>query len=218
MSVGYLLYREVRDFAPSAWSHTDLVVALMLADDANDDTRKSWIGQSLLCQRANLTERGLRGSLQHLAATGYEFRVIKGYDRNGNPVYAGRAYVSVDYLIPDIMGGTVVPPKPVDNPDIGGTTLPPKPGVRRHESVSKAARDGPLGGTVVPPLSSGLLSISSTEALDLDASPVENGRARPDQDPSHVDDSRRPPGLTDEQWHDIAWLADAQETIKRNAE
>ncbi len=182
MSVGYLLYREVRDFAPDDWTHAELVVALMIADDANEDTRRSWIAQPLLCQRARLTVRGLRGALARLAATGFEFRVAHGYGRDGRPVFAARRH-AVDYLVPDMLkGGTLTPPLPVDNPPIGGTTVPPSSRERRHHGALKAAWSGTKGGTVVPPLSSDLLSISSTPNGPELTGPVENPRATFGQD------------------------------------
>ena len=193
MRVGYKLYREVRDFAPNDWTHAELVVALMIADDANEDTRRSWIANPLLCQRARVTERGLRGALQRLGAAGYEFRVAHGYDKNGNPVYAARGH-AVDYAVPDmIKGGTVVPPKPVDNhapgPPKGGTVVPPndpKGGTRRSEGGTATPPIGAKGGTVVPPLSSEEQlphkQNSTPKGPDL-TGPVENGRARSGQAP-----------------------------------
>jgi hypothetical protein len=166
MRVGFKLYREVRDFAPADWSQSEFVVALMIADDASDTTRRSWIPLPLLCARTRLTERGLRAALHRLAAGGHEFRVSHGYGRDGRPVFAAKGH-AVDYLIPDMLkGGTLMPPivaGPVDNQD-----------QRWHGaaaySASKAARDGlkggtgaSKGGTAVPPLSSDLLTISSTD-------------------------------------------------------
>lgn len=178
MTLGHRLYREVRDFAPADLTHGELVVALMIADDANDGTRLSWIDQELLCARARMSDRGVRNCLQGLGARGLEFRVARGLDKTGRPVYAARGH-SVDYLVPDfINGGTHVPPRPGDNrPD------------RRHGDAAfgplKAARDGQKGGTrlqkggtTVPPLSSDLLTISSYTALDLTAA-VESARASP---------------------------------------
>ena len=174
MRVGYKLYREVRDFAPNDWTHAELVVALMIADDANEDTRRSWIANPLLCQRARVTERGLRGALQRLGAAGYEFRVAHGYDKNGNPVYAARGH-AVDYAVPDmIKGGTVVPPND------------PKGGTRRSEGGTATPPIGAKGGTVVPPLSSEEQlphkQNSTPKGPDL-TGPVENGRARSGQAP-----------------------------------
>src|SRR5258708_20984620 len=158
VSVGYKLYREVRDFAPAAWTHSELVVALMIADDASDRTRESWLPHALLCQRARLTDRGLRAALQRMAESGYEFRVTHGYGKDGRPVFAARGHAT-DYAVPDmIKGGTVMPPKPVDNPPErrhGDAANEERKAARERQ---KAARERQKGGTVVPPLSSDLLS------------------------------------------------------------
>ena len=161
MNVGYKLYREVRDFAPADWTASELLVALILADDANDATRRSWIPLPLLCQRTRLTERGLRAVLHKLAGGGYEFRVAHGYGKDGRPVFAARNH-AVDYLIPDMLkGGTTMPPKPVDNPDGRRHAGAANPERKAARSGKKGGTDLQKGGTLVPPLSSDLLSIPS---------------------------------------------------------
>ncbi len=182
MSVGYLLYREVRDFAPDDWTHAELVVALMIADDANEDTRRSWIAQPLLCQRARLTVRGLRGALARLAATGFEFRVAHGYGRDGRPVFAARRH-AVDYLVPDMLkGDTGLSPKPVDNPPQRRHGAVAIPAAKATAHDPKATAGAPKGDSRLSPLPSGSPQIPSAEALDLDASPVEGPRATFGQD------------------------------------
>jgi hypothetical protein len=183
--VGYKLYREVRDYAPAGWSQSELVVAWVIADDANDDTRQSWIALALLCAYSRLTERGVRAALHRMASGGHEFRVIHGYGKDGRPVFAAKGH-AVDYLVPDMLkGGTVMPPiavLPVDNP-----------AQRRHGdaaySESKAARNGPKGGTkllkggtVVPPLSSDPLTTTSTLTSVVTTS-VEGSKLSTGQDP-----------------------------------
>lgn len=101
MHVGYRLYREVRDFAPATWDTGMLVTALMIADAANDKTRIAIITQPLLCARTRLGITGFRSALHRLSKDGYEFRIARGKDRNGRPVYTGRGY-EVDYQVPDM--------------------------------------------------------------------------------------------------------------------
>lgn len=185
--MGYLLYREVRDFAPADLSQAELVVALMIADDANEHTRRSWIALELLCARARLKPTGVRGALQRLAARGLEFRVIHGYGKDGRPVFAAKGH-AVDYLVPDMLkGDTLTSPYPVDNPPKGDTTVSPSDRQRRHENEQRR-HDG-VGfepqrrhDGVAPLLKDLKPHISSTTTVPVDDAPVEGARARPDQD------------------------------------
>ena len=180
--MGFRLYREVREFAPATWTQSELVVAWIIADDANDDSRRSWIALPLLCHYSRLTERGVRNALHGIAESGFEFRVIHGYGKDGRPVFAVKGH-TVDYLVPNMLkGGTLMPPNAVDNPS-----------QRRHDdaaiATSKAARIGPKGGmdllkggTLMPPLSSDPLTIPSTEEADLELTDVEGTQPAPSQD------------------------------------
>lgn len=161
MSVGFRLYREVRDFAPAIWSQSEYIVALLIADDANDQTRQSFIANPLLCMRTRLSERGLRQALHGLAASGYEFRVCHGYGKDGRPVFAAKSH-AVDYRVPDMLkGGVSVPP--IDGGK-GGVTVPPiEPKAAR--SGRKGGTGRSKGGTTTPPLSS--ISSVSTSITDV---------------------------------------------------
>lgn len=126
--VGYKLYREVRDFAPHDWTSGEMLVALMIADDARDAERKSWIYPCELARRCRMGERNVRKALEKLAGRGYEFRVGHGRGKDGREVYAARDK-PVEYVVPDILAiaASLAPPLPVpvDNHQIGGTTVPP---------------------------------------------------------------------------------------------
>lgn len=88
------------------------MVAWVIADDARDETRRSFISQAELCFRARLKAATVREKLAMLAARGYEFRVIHGYGKDGRPVYAAKGH-AVDYVVPDLLKGTGLPaPKP----------------------------------------------------------------------------------------------------------
>lgn len=207
-SVGYKLYREFLDFGPRKLPKAALAVALVIADDARDETRRSGIALELLCWRARLSERGVRDALQALAGTGYEFRIPVTYDKHGQPVFATKGH-AVDYLVPDVFtGGTSLPPSPGDNHAIGGTCLPPMASQRRQGPVPKAAGSGPKGGRDVPPLSSGSPHYPSAEALDLDASPVESARAAPGHDHRHHHQPGRP----------LHWVSPIEQAARQAAE
>ena len=102
--MGYKLCREIRDFAPPDLTSGELVVALMIADDANDRTRRSWIPLPILCARTRLKPSSVRAALSTLAARGYEFRVIHGYGKDGRPVFAAKGHAT-DFVVPDMLKG-----------------------------------------------------------------------------------------------------------------
>jgi hypothetical protein len=130
--VGYKLYRQVRDLAPGDWTSGMLVVAWVIADDANEDTRCSWIETAELCRRARMTPRGVRKALEKLAEDGYEFRVSRGTGKDGREVYATRGKQPT-YMVPDIfqlmVRAAAVSYGLVDNRPQGGTTVPPLAGL-----------------------------------------------------------------------------------------
>ena len=103
MGVGYKLYRLIKAHAPRDWTSGELVVALMIADDANDDTRLSYMTPQALAGDCRMSIRGVRDNLQKLAGKGFEFRAIKGRDRHGNAMYAVKGN-DVQYQVPDIFG------------------------------------------------------------------------------------------------------------------
>lgn len=116
--MGYLLYREIRDRAPADWTHAERLVALMIADDANDDTRRSWIKMPELMARTGIkTESGIRQALTRLGHRGYEFRVPITKDgmpvvgKDGRKVFAAKTH-SLDYLVPAM---------PAQRPLVSGT-------------------------------------------------------------------------------------------------
>ena len=101
MSVGYKLYRQIRDFAPQDWTSGELVVALMIADSANERTRLAYITPDDLAKQCRMGLRGVRKNLGKLADKGFEFRVKQAKDGSGNAVYAV-AGNGVEYQVPDV--------------------------------------------------------------------------------------------------------------------
>jgi hypothetical protein len=125
--VGYRLYRQIRDLAPQNWTSGELVVAFIIADSANDGTRRSYLDNPELCRRARMSGNGVRKALQRLAERGFEFRVGQGKDKNGKELYAVSGK-PVEYQVPDIFmlleRGAAVAYGLVDNPAAAGTTVP----------------------------------------------------------------------------------------------
>jgi hypothetical protein len=181
--MGYRLYREVKLNAPAGWSKAARLVAWAIADDANDDTRRSWIKQDELMRQTGIeTPGGLRKVLRELADSGYEFRVPISVGSDGRMLFAchGR---STDFLIPEMKPPTDemtsapapeheggpngspsdvgVTPLPVDNPD----DLPAPDPVDNPEIGPKAVHLDPKGGPFRPPLPSQHPLISSSNAV-----------------------------------------------------
>jgi hypothetical protein len=213
VSVGYKLYREIRDFAPPGWTFGELIVAWVIADDANEDSRRSFISNEKLCSRTRMTSSGVRAALARLARRGFEFRVYHGYDKNGDPVFAmkGRA---TDYLVPDMpKGATTAAPLPADDPPKGATTAAPLPADDPPKGATTAAKGAttaaPLalkGATAVAPLSSVNLNHLNISSIV----PAKNRRHDVERICAHLADriesngSKRPP-VTD-RWRTAARL------------
>lgn len=131
MSVGYKLYREARDFLPPDCTLAELAVAWIIADDARDESRRSYIDAELLAMRTRLSATAIRGALRRLASRGYEFRVSHGKGSDGREVYAARNH-RPEYLVPLIaeirvarMGVANPVGNPVDNWAEGDTRRNP---------------------------------------------------------------------------------------------
>ena len=176
MSVGYKLCREIRDHAPPDLTSGELVVAWVIADDANDRTRRSWIPLPLLCARARLKPSSVRAALSKLAARGFEFRVCHGYGKDGRPMFAVRGHAT-DFVVPDMLkGASPVAPNPVDNPAIGASPVAPngrypqeKGASAVAEGASRVAPIGEIGASALAPLPSknlNHLNGNSSKAVD----------------------------------------------------
>ncbi len=112
--MGYMLYREVKQGAPPEWNTTMRLVALAIADEANEKTRRT-IGFQIegywprhkrawrdgLCEVTGLKPDSVTKALRALAEAGYEMRVSIGTDKNGRPVYAAKGHAT-DYQVPKI--------------------------------------------------------------------------------------------------------------------
>jgi len=112
--MGYPLYREIRDRAPAQWTAGERLVALMIADHADDNTRKAtrlplagyrrerdgrWVDG--LTDRTGLGAAGVSKALQRLAARGFEFRIPISVGKDGRPVFAAKGH-ALDFTVPVI--------------------------------------------------------------------------------------------------------------------
>lgn len=160
---------EVLDYAPLDLTQAELVVLVVLAEQAREDTRECWPGMDLICHRSRLKEDSVRRVFQRLAARGLEVRVPVGKSKGGQPVYAHHGARTL-YRIPrfapsprsprlatDFEAGTTVPPSTTE----AGTVIPPSSVERRDDGPTKPGRGSRKGGsssreagTSVPPFPS----------------------------------------------------------------
>lgn len=97
--MGYELYRHVLNHAPDEIDAAARLVLAVIADDAHEKTRKSYLGMDLLSHRTGLLPDAVGKALRRLAKAGIEIRVPVGTDKRGKPVFAMKGHRTT-YLIP----------------------------------------------------------------------------------------------------------------------
>lgn len=134
---------EVLDHAPREMTQAELVVLVVLAEQAREDTRECWPGMELICHRSRLQEDSVRKVFQRLAARGHEVRVAVGKSKSGQPIYAHHGARTL-YRIPRFAPSTQNS-QPLDAAEAG--TLVPlrqsKPGRSSRLRWSKRATTVP---------------------------------------------------------------------------
>jgi Helix-turn-helix domain len=126
--MGYELYREVLRDAPADLTMAERFVLAVIADDANDKTRRSWLPQEVIAHRAGCTVESVQKVIQRLCRRGHEIRVLLKIGNDGRPVYSWRKR-AVTYEIP---------------------RFPPRPSPERKGGRA-AALDDKKGRTTDPP-------------------------------------------------------------------
>jgi predicted Fe-S protein YdhL (DUF1289 family) len=97
--MGYHLYREVIDHAPADLAPAELLVLLVLADAATDETRRTSRSIEELARWTRLKKDSVSKVLRRLAARGLEVRVVRAHTAAGRPVFAYCGFAN-DYMIP----------------------------------------------------------------------------------------------------------------------
>lgn len=163
--MGYELRRWLADRLPSALSSGERLVALEIADQANDQTRKAY-GPGLLdliIRRCGFADAGQIGKvLAKLGARGLELRVpMRGRDgqvltdRNGRPMYACKGHETT-YRIPRAEECPAL--KHPQAGDLRSTPAqetntsqsPPAEGTKEPQSPPAWSQRSPARGTKVP--------------------------------------------------------------------
>jgi len=153
--VAISLVVEVLDHAPRGLTQAELVVLVVLAEQAREETRECWPGMELICRRSRLQEDSVRKVFQRLAARGLELRVPVGKSKSGQPIYAHHGTRTL-YRIPRFApptgtgqsadtadAGTLVPPSTAE----AGAVIPPSPVETSDDGPVKAGRASRKGGT-----------------------------------------------------------------------
>lgn len=102
--MGVRLIREVLDHAPADLTPAELVVLLVLAHDARDDTRQCWPGIDTIAQRARMHPTSLRRMFTRWGnrIPSLEVRVPIGKGADGRPLFAAKGHRTV-YRIPELV-------------------------------------------------------------------------------------------------------------------
>ncbi|MCW2897886.1 MAG: hypothetical protein JWO67_151 [Streptosporangiaceae bacterium] len=133
-AMGYVLRRWLADALPDDLSSGERLVALEIADQANDNSRLAY-GRDLLeivAKRTGFANPKQVGKvLTKLGARGLELRVAVGKDKNGRPVFAYEGH-QVTYRIPQ--------PGECDLPEV------PQAGEHSAQEVPQAGPSGPPAG------------------------------------------------------------------------
>jgi hypothetical protein len=84
------------------------VLLVILAEQANKETRECWPGWQLIAKRMGWSHHADGGrtavhrAMANLAKRGVKVRVARGTDANGEPVYAAFSGRRIEYRLPDL--------------------------------------------------------------------------------------------------------------------
>jgi hypothetical protein len=130
--MGYKLRRLLREALGREITGLQRAVALEIADDANDDSRRSYATlEQLVVWTAAKDTNVVRNALKRLAAVGWEFRVPIGEGKDGRILYAvpGKR---MTFRVPEFEGVSTATPwadrgVATDTPEEVAPALPPVP-------------------------------------------------------------------------------------------
>jgi hypothetical protein len=109
--MGYELRRKLREALGPDITGLQRAVALEIADDAKEDTRRSWAALEDLARWTGAKDAVVvRNALKRLAAAGWEFRVPIGKGKDGRILYAVPG-VRMTFAVPPFEEVATAPPK-----------------------------------------------------------------------------------------------------------
>src|SRR5689334_10003089 len=97
--MGYELRRWLRDQLPADLPSGELLVALEIADRANDQSRRCWPELAELAAACRMAPASVSRHLRGLGRRGWELREPVRTGRDGRPVYAHTGH-KITFLVP----------------------------------------------------------------------------------------------------------------------
>lgn len=117
--MGYHLRRQLREALGPDITGLQRAVALEIADDANEDTRRSWAALEDLARWTGAKDTVVvRNALKRLSVAGWEFRVPIGKGKDGRTLYAVPG-TRMTFEVPPFQGVAPATPSPGSE---GGST------------------------------------------------------------------------------------------------
>lgn len=154
--MGYELRRQLREALGPDISGLQRAVALEIADDANEGTRRSWVPLDDLARWTGAKDSSVvRNALKRLAASGWEFRVPIGKGKDGRVLFAVPG-TRMTFLVPHFEGGATATPSEAKGEQglrlggAGATPQTPQGGAGAHSEGATAHSEG----AVAPPFPS----------------------------------------------------------------
>jgi hypothetical protein len=191
------LHDELRDHLPASLGPSQRLTALLVAADANDDTRRGWPGMDDLLTWTGLTEASVRRIITDLEAAGVLERVPVGTDRAGCPIYAHRGQRTVLRVLPLASDGSgkAIAGEPhtgsgdaerggkglTGKPQLSTKALAGEPHRRKKGAHQQAERGSPAIERGSPAITKGLTSKPPLVSISSVSSESRHPRATPER-------------------------------------
>lgn len=148
--MGYELRRQLREALGPDITGLQRAVALEIADDANEATRKSWVTLDDLARWTGAKDAiVVRNALKRLAAAGWEFRVPIGKGKDGRVLYAVPG-TRMTFAVPPFEGVATATPKGEPSLPHGVATATPQTPEGVAPAHSEEATAHSEGATATP--------------------------------------------------------------------
>lgn len=109
--MGYHLRRTLREALGPDITGLQRAVALEIADDANEDTRISWVTLEDLARWTGAKDSAvIRNALKRLAVAGWEFRIPIGVAKKDGRVMYAKPGIRMTFRVPDFEEVATAPP------------------------------------------------------------------------------------------------------------
>jgi hypothetical protein len=167
--MGYELRRQLREALGPDITGLQRAVALEIADDANEQTRRSSVPLEKLALWTGAKDTSVvRNALKRLASSGWEFRVPIGKGKDGRILYAVPG-TRMTFCVPAFKGVAPAPPSTdkgeqgLPQGGAGATPQPPQGGAGAHSEGATAHSEG---ATATPSSSSPSLLMHEGERAE----------------------------------------------------